>query len=293
MEDEKTKVETKEQEPEWLAAPEASDADQQPGTIPAVAHLKIKQKLQARVNDRDQEIEQLKQEIAQMKQQTAVSAPAPIAPHTTLERPKRADFDDDDAYYAAVDQYMDKSVESRFSRVQAQQQQNQAAESLNRIVDDHYQRVDKLLAESGLSEDVYLDSHRKIEDAISIALRTNGKPVLDQFISSLGDGSEKAVVYVGRNQTALDRFTRLLQEDPSGLKAATYLGAETQRLKNAARPKPGAPAPSTEIPGGDATVVDEGTLKKRYEAAQKKGDINGSINAKLDARRAGMDVSGW
>ncbi len=196
-----------------------------------------------------------------------------------------------------MDRYQDKALEDRFSRIEAQRTQNRTMQSqqktIESAVDSHYQRVGKLLEDSGVSEDVYLTSHQNLENVISMATGGDGKQILNQFISSLGEGSEKSIVYVGRNSGALNEFRSLLADDPSGLKAAAFLGMQTSRLNKPGKATSTAPSPAPELPGGDQTAGSIDSYVKRYRTASKKGDINAALNAKLDAKAAGVDTSDW
>jgi len=109
----------------------------------------------------------------------------------------------------------------------------------------------------------------------------------------MGEGSEKVLYYLGRNQAALNKFQSLLAADKSGMKAAVYLGQEKQRLTNPIKPRSKAPDPASEIKGDEATRGAANKFKKTYDAASKKDHPQDMYNAKKAARAAGVDVSEW
>lgn len=286
--EETPQTEETQQTEEWMK----SEDDKQQSTIPAVAHLKIKEKLKTRVAERDDEISRLKQEIEALKQNT-VHRQA----QDSMQRPRRADFEDDEAYFDAIDRYQDKAQEERYNRLSAQRSQDRAQkdarQSIIQAVDNHYDRASKLLIETGISEELYKNADISVRNAVSDVMGQNGDDIIDQFIHTLGEGSEKVMYYVGNNRNALNEFKSLLLSDPSGLKAAVYLGAQKNRLNKPGRMQSSAPAPASEIPTGDQPVIGASELQKRYSSALKRGDVNAQINAKLDARRQGVDTSAW
>ena len=275
---------------EWMK----TDEGDKPEGVPTATHIRIKEKLKTRVAEKDSEIEALKQKIAVLEQGVQRKA----QPHKEpLERPKRVDFGNDDAYYEAIDVYQDRMLEDRYARLNAQQtqksRQKRAMQTVEQSVDAHYERAAKLLEETGISDELYKNADISVRKAVSDVLGTGGDAITDQLIATIGEGSEKVLYYVGNNRTALDRFRSLLSSDPTGLQAAMFLGEQKNRLNKPGRMQSTAPAPSRELPGGDVPVVGAGELQKRYNTAVKKGDINGQINAKLDARRNGVDTSAW
>ena len=121
-----------------------------------------------------------------------------------------------------------------------------------------------------------------------------GDPVVDQAITVLGEGSEKVLYFLGRNQTALDRFKSLLAEDKSGMRAMVYLGQQKERLTNVKQKRSSAPAPAPNVKGGlKNDSATERKLKKLYQQAHKKNNPQKAYDAKQQAKKAGINTSSW
>jgi len=86
-----------------------------------------------------------------------------------------------------------------------------------------------------------------------------------------------------------------LAEDPSGIQAAIYLGAQKQKLTKPLRKTSQAvkPAPNAKGDVPKSTGASEKKLYKKYKEAHDKGDFQASYNIKKEARQMGLDVSGW
>lgn len=259
--------------------------------VPVNTHIRMKQKLKGRLSEKDDEISKLRQEIEALKkpQQPIVSQ--------SVERPNRDDFDDDSEFDAAMSRYEDKRIEERFNRIEMQKkqdlQQQQFTVNVKQSVDAHYDRAAKLVDESGISPEVYQNADRTVRASIDALMPGAGDHIADQLISNLGEGSEKVMYYLGNNRAALAEFESLLAKDKSGLQAAIYLGKQQQRLISPTRKESNAPAPTREINGDEPISVAAGDLKKKYNAAHKKGDAQTAFKAKRAAKKAGVDTSGW
>lgn len=270
----------------WMQTEDGENA------VPVNTHVRMKQKLKGRLSEKDDEIIKLRQEIDALKKPQ--QAPIAVDP---AERPKREDFTDDSDYDAALDRYEDKRVESRFNRIEAQRQQDdqqrQYTVNIQQSVDAHYDRAAKLVDASGISPEVYQNADRTVRAAIDALMPGAGDHIADQLISNLGEGSEKVMYYLGNNKIALAEFESLLAKDKSGLQAAIYLGKQQQRLISPSRKESTAPPPEKQIAGDEHISINTGDLKKKYDAAHKKGDIQTAFSAKRAAKKAGVDTSRW
>jgi hypothetical protein len=251
--------------------------------------MHIKQKLKGRVSERDDEISKLKQEIEALKTKPTVN------PGT---RPSRDDFDDDQDYQAELDRFEDKRAEERYERIErSRSERNQRrtiVETQQQAVDSHYDRAAKLIDESGISSERYKTADLKVRAAFESIMPKMGDAITDQMISVLDSGSEKAMYYLGNNSPALDKASKLLAEDRSGLKLAAYLGDLKREISKPKKMTSNAPDPAP-IVDGDSPVnnVNGSNLKKQYLSAMKLDDVATAFPLKRQAKRAGIDVSEW
>ena len=279
-----------EKEP-WM---EEDDGEQDPDdpskNVPVGKFVGLKKKLKGQISDRDEEIEKLKLENAKL---------AKLKPkeETTLIRPKRDDFDDDEAFDEAFDTYNQSRTAEAINRTRLEDQQKlegqQAQGTLTAAVDSHYERAETLIEKSGIKPEVYKAADTTVRQAVEAVTPTLGDVIVDQVISILGEGSEKVIYFLGRNKTALSKFQSLLMSDKSGMKAAVYLGQEKQRLTNPLKLKSTAPDPVTGIKGDMAVTGATGRYKKKYDAAHGKSNLQDAYNTKKEAKAAGVDVSNW
>jgi len=284
--------EKKDDEP-WMKA-EEDDQDVDPSKqVPVAKFVGLKKKLRGKIGERDTEISALKAEVENLK-----ASVRPAVTPDTIKRPQAVDFETDEAYEVALDEYIDKRMDSKLDgRLTSQEQHTQQQEAqlnLNRHVDAHYTRAEKLLTETGIQPDTFKDADVTVRQAVE-AIRPNfGDAIVDQIISNIGEGSEKVMYFLGRNANALTKFQGLLSSDPSGIQAAVFLGQEKQRLTNTKINQPSnAPAPGKNVKGDAVISANERALKKTYDEAHGKSNIQAAYNVKKKARAAGVDVASW
>lgn len=253
---------------------------------------KLKQ-LRGSLSSRDDEIAQLKAKIESFEKAT-LSQQTPPQP---IRRPDDTDFDSDAEYQEAVAKYDNDLITRKFNELDQQRQRERILAELKqsraKAVDEHYQRAQKLVDEAGINPEVYHQSDLKVRQAINSIRPGVGNDIVDDMIDKLGEGSEKVLYYLGRNQTALDRFKSLFTEDPTGIRAILFLGQQKERLtapkkiKSRARP----PAPTAK---GDSNMGNNvRALKKKYDDAHKKKDSQSAWKFRREARLAGIDTSTW
>jgi hypothetical protein len=266
------------------------DPDDPSKQVPVGKFVSVKKKLKGQITDRDEEIEKLKQENARL---------AKLEPkeETTLVRPKKEDFDTDEAFDEAFDTYNQSRTTETINRTRLEDnqrlEQEQAQAGLTEAVDSHYERAETLIEKSGIKPELYKAADTTVRQAVEAINPTLGDVIVDQVISILGDGSEKVMYFLGRNKVALAKFQSLLISDKSGMKAAIYLGQEKQRLTNPIKPRSTAPTPATNIKGDAPITGAEAKFKKKYIAAHVKNNLQAAYNAKKEAKKAGVDVSSW
>jgi hypothetical protein len=261
-------------------------------TVPLGVLKDTRNKLKGRISERNEEIEKLKAEIEALKKK-----PPEMQAAGALKPPKEFDFDTDEEYQAALEEYHSKSINHRFELIEKnrrdEQRQRQAMENLTKSVDMHYERAAKLVSESGIDPEIYKNSDMTVRRSIETMRPNEGDIITDQLIDILGDGSEKVMYYLGRNRPALNQFMVLLSEDPAGIKAAAYLGEQKARLTVPQKRTSNARPPATKIKGDATTNNSAKRLLKKYQEAHKKGNVQAAYNIKKEARQAKIDVSTW
>jgi len=267
------------------------DADGKPyGDVTAKTHITMKDKLKGRVSKRDEEIEQLKAENAALK--------TPQTKPTELKRPVLEDFPTDPEYDDALEQYEDDRAEDRANRRDLKRRQGdliaQAKAKIKKGVDEHADRAAKLVEKGGVSEDNYVKADTIVRDAVELAMPGKGDIISNHAITVLGEGSEKVWYNLGVNETNRLKFTSLLREDPLGLKAIAFLARLQEKLINPKKGTTNARTPATVVKGDAAPESAKAkAVKKEYDAAHAKGDLQLGYNTKKAARLAGIDVSNW
>lgn len=287
-EGEETKVEA------WMQTEEqASEGAEKKFTNDDMAGLRHKMK--AKLEDSNGEIEKLRAENEALRrggsQQAAQTDQLP-------PRPKREDFDfDDDAYDSAMDAWYDKRTDAKLAaRDNTQtvtQQQKDAQDGFTKSVDQHYERAATLVKDAGISAEMYQSSDKNVRSMIENIRPGNGDLIAEQLIATLGEGSEKVMYYIGRNQNALNGLQNAIIADPSGMKAMMYLGQTASKVVTPQQRKSRAPTPATQIKGDASESSSAKAFKKQYDAAAKSGNVQKKFDARRAAKKANVDVSNW
>jgi hypothetical protein len=256
--------------------------------------LKAKKKLQRKLKEADEEKEALRAENERLK--AAQAAPA-AKPTGRPVRPKELDFDTDEEYEAALDQYDADIFDWRQSERVKQRETTKAQESqatqIKEGVDSHFERAEKLLEESGISPEKYSASNVAVRSAIDSIAPGKGDFITDYLISEMGEGSEKVFYQLGVNATERNKLVTLLTKDPSGVRAAFFLGQKKEQLTKPKRPKSNARPPASSVKGDAPTSSKGAAMKRAYDKAVKSGSGQAMYNAKKEAKAAGIDVSKW
>jgi hypothetical protein len=249
-----------------------------------------KRKLNAKLEQRDSELEQLKKEVESLKQggNKAQSAPA--------NKPRREDFysadDPDEAFAEALVEW---KLNTQAAQANQQNNQREAVARIEKEVDRHYESAERLVQEHGISPEVYQQADRAFRASIDQVMPGAGDSIADALIANLGEGSEKATFYLGRNKGKLAEFQNALLTDKSGIRAAMILGEIKQSVLMPKKQISRTPAPPKQIQG-DAAGGLSGQAKKysqQYTSAHKRGDHQAAYNAKKAARAAGIDTTSW
>lgn len=286
-------LEGEEKEPEdWMKSSESSgESEDIPNSAWKAARTKYKAKL-GKVEDRhEEELNKLRVENEGLRK----SNPKP------LNKPKRSDFSDsDDPDDAYIDAVTDWKIETSQAKGAAKVKEREAIESYNRNltetskqVDEHYKRAITLSEKSGIKPETYQAADLNVRNTVESVFPDGGDAVTDRIIEYLGEGSEKVMFNLGINAARREEFRSLLMADKSGLKAAAFLGELKTRLNVPSKKTTNAPPPATQINGDAVTSSAEKGWKKKYDAADKKGDIQARFDARREAKKSGVNVSNW
>jgi len=212
-----------------------------------------------------------------------------------LKRPLADEFDDDEAYHKALDEYDDARANARSAHRQSEastlEAQRKAKENVGKATDEHYERVDALVNNGVVSQEAYKKSDQTVRDALESVRPKFGNAIMDSMIMIAGEGSEKVFHYLGINKPALNKMKVLLSEDKSGLRLATYIGRLNERLTNPKKKTSQAHKPHVKVKG-DAPKA-SGALQKKYKKAHEENRGQDAWNIKKQAKAAGTDVSTW
>lgn len=285
-----TETEEEDEQPEVEPWQEV-DKDLPP--VPVKKHIVTKQKLKGRISERDDEIVKLKAKIDLLEK----SSIKDIHTSKTLKRPSYDDFDTDQEYQNALTQYENDLVTSKFQELEFKRQQEQAyshqTQLLTKAVEEHYERAAELIETAGISPEVYQASDQAVRQAVNSISPGRGDIIVDMMIANIGQGSDKVMYYIGRNQTALSQFKSLLLEDPSGLKASLFVGRQLERLTTPKKMKTRAPSPAPSANGDSNLSSSSRAFFKKYKEAHKKGNSQQAWDLRRQARKAGVNTSEW
>jgi hypothetical protein len=280
-------AETQETEVEaWMQEEDQTVAEEPEDGKPK--KLSTKAKLRGKVEEANQENERLRAENEALKRG---QAPAGV---TVAKRPRLNDFDSDEDYETAMDTWEEaketntlQTIETRRDVTARQQQHRQV---LTDAVDAHYERAQELVTTHSINPEVYQKADATVRQSIESVAPGQGEVIVNQLISLVGEGSEKVMYHLGVNKAALNELRAILQDDPSGLKAAAFIGQKKAEITGPKHKLTSAPKPVAQING---ETVKASASKKAYDKAHKEGRGQDAFNIKSEARKAGTDTKGW
>lgn len=274
---------------EWLK----SDSTQ---AVPLAKHVELKHKLKARLSEKDDEVAQLKAELEQLRAVGVMNQQQQPAP---IKVPKLSEYDyDEDKYAEAMADYSAKLVDAKLnsfsSNNQAQQQRELVNKQKQAALEQHYERAESLVKANKMSAETYSSAELNFRQGLH-QVTGNGDQVADEIIARLGDGSAKVIAHLGVNGSAMATLKDMLQNDPTGLKAAVYLGQLEAKFSGIAGNKLSkAPAPDSEVkasaPTGSATLDN---MRKAYQAASRTGDVQKAFDLRRKAKASGFNTNNW
>lgn len=292
--DAETETEATDNKPDesWMSSDGANNAEPIPNSAWKAARLKYDEKLEKVKTGHSKEVEKLRQENEQLKNGAQTKQ---------LNRPTRSEFDEhDDPEGAYIDAITDFKLEqnaakqaARTTQEGAEKQQLAQQAVIDSSLDEHYGRAAKLAEATNITAELFSSSDKTIRTAIDAIYPGDGDVITDRLIEGLGAGSEKVFYGLGVNEAKRDKLTSLLTTDPTGIKAAMYLGTLKSELNAPNRKTTNAPAPAPTLQGDGATIDPHKKLKKAYEKASASGDVQSAFNARMAAKKVGANVKTW
>ena len=252
----------------------------------------LRRKLKGKLKDKDDEIDELRQQLEELK--TGRAAPTQSAPSESPPTLESCDFDEG-KYQAEMAKWAQGLVRSELAthtaKVERNQSNQQAQQALNSAVDQHYGRAAKLVNDGLVSAEDYQNADALFRGSLEQIKPTRGDQLADTLISRLGDGSEKVVFHLAKNDAARAQLLSKLTSDQTGLEAMVFLGELKQNITTPRKPVSRAPQPGADLKPDDATNTSAKALKRRYDEAQ--GNVQDRISIKRAAKAAGHDTTKW
>lgn len=298
QQEEQPEAEESEEVESWMQEDVASPSDDETesGFKPNPQAAAVRKKLRAKLSEKDDELEQLKQRLAQYEQgQPQQQEQAQQLP----PRPKLEDFDYDEAKHeAALDEWYDKKAEAKAAQVyqssqsKAEQEaaQRKAQQAREEAVNRHYERAEKLVSEGKVSEEKYQLADRAVREQFDKLKPGQGDAITEHIIDILGDGSEKLMYSLGVNPAKMQEVANVFANDPSGHATIALLSRMQAKLLSPEKRKSSAPKPSAELSQGGAVKTEADALHKKYKNAK---DLQTRLDTKRQAKRQGIDVTKW
>lgn len=284
----------------WMQDEEQTSSNNDNESFGSSDMAKLRRKLKAKNDEKDDEIATLKDRIAAMENRSPTNnepqLPAAIA------RPKLEDFDwNEDKYNESLDEYYISRMSQQNNQTQASAQKEQAQQQASQVrqkkLDSHYEQVSDLITSNTITAEMYQNSEVILRKSLDNVSKGNGDDLTDNIIAqltSLGDGGAKVITHLGRNATNRNRLVNALAEDPSGLTMMGVLGELKATLTSAPAKKiSSAPAPSAKLTGGESGGDNSAKLARKYKEAHKRGDAQTAFNLKQEAKAAGIQTRNW
>ncbi len=271
--------------------------DDASGDVPVSTHIRMKRKLKEKNTKQSDEIKRLETELAASK--NGGSATHPDMP----KRPQLEDYEDDiGKYEEAIIGYDQEMVRFNYTLVQDEENRktalNKAIQSREKAVDQHYDRVVTFVKSSKdkISQETYESAEQAVRDSLDESLPgdDSGNQVVDHLIDLIGEGSEKVIFLLGKKPAALATLIELMKEDPTGLRAASYVGQQKERLTKNIRKTSLSPKPAKSARGDTTSSSNrDKSLKRAYDKAHTSGNTQAAFDAKREAKKLEIDTSSW
>lgn len=251
----------------------------------------LRRKLKGKLKETETENENLKKELEELRKQKS-------QPVSTSDKPNRDAFETDADYQEALAVWV---VETRLTKERQQEEEarrkRQREESIaatEEAVESHYERAASLTKSASISAEAFKEADYRVREAIDSVFEKAGDTVTDSLIARMGAGSEKVMYNLGVNKPRRDELVKLLREDPTGIKAAIWLGQLNAQLSAPSKRETKTPTPPDSVSGDKKGGQGQGgKLLRDYKAAHSSGDIQAAVNIKRQAKGLGVDTSKW
>jgi len=274
----------------WLEEDGAEEEKKQSDLVPAAVLAETRRKLRGQVSEKDAEIQRLKIELDQVKASPAATSAQDLELEVAVES-WEYEGDNYARYKAELDaRNARKIMQAESARAQQAQQIEQEQREIAEQVDQHYDRVEALVASGKITVEKYKAAEANVVEKLN-QMTGAGEAVMKKFVASIGAGSEKVITHLGTNGAAQQRLEQELKRDPSGIAAAIYLGGLREKFNSAPATKPKtAPAPDVALKGkAPVTTAD----KAAYDKAHAAKNYDKAFAIKLAAKEKGINTSEW
>lgn len=296
--------------PAWLETGDGTEEDESDVKVPLKAHIAQRKKFQGNIHslrtdidERDTQIDALTKTIQELQQAINPNAKPNGAANSNDLPPVLSDFDGEDnpdtAYQKAMLDWSLKTVDQRQNDRATQAAQAEIAQSRELELTRHYERAAKLVEAGQLTGDEYREADAFIRQTIENTRPGMGRTIFNTLFADLGKGSEKVLISLYRKPAHLNQLQRELIADTSGIRASAFLGRLAGTFERESSPKSisSAPKPGSKVKGDNKSATPASKLaaklKKQYDAAHDKGDLQAARIAKKKAKADGVDVSRW
>jgi len=293
---------------DWQLTEEAetSEDEQKGGFVPnheAAKRRKKNQALRGEIKEKDSELDELRKKVEGYESGNNQTQKVT----TEKPRPKKDDFwDHDDPEDAFTDALVDWKIEKNQVKETAKandtatkanqaNQQQAFADTQKKNLDAHYERAQKLVDDSKVTEESFRNADILVRQALDSIKPGYGDMLTNSLIStlnSLGDGSEKVMYQLGVNPAKLQELQSKLITDPSGLSASMFLGQLQAKAQTPSKRRSQAPAPGSKVEGEGGNNGNVSTLQKQYNKIDSN-DVQARISFKRKAKKSGTDTKNW
>lgn len=271
-----------EEVPAWMLEEEA-DPQISAETVPLSALMKQKHK----GREKDAEIEELKKQLTEQRQ-----APQGQQPAERPKMPRDKDFDTDDDFEAAMEQFhydvANFNASASSTSMVAQQQETARVQARDTAVNGFIERADAVVVKHKIKPEIYKGALDNVQGIIENAFQHLGGNAFPEFLSKLEDGDETTLYQIGRNKGQQDKLASLLRDDPSGIKAFQHIARLTGKNLGAKTKTSLAPKPAAKAKGDtNAVPANETAWRKKYDKAAEGQE---RYNVKQAAKAAGVKL---
>lgn len=251
----------------------------------ALYHKLTKQKKKRQ--EAESEVESLRAELNQLK--AAITQPAqpeqdpqsglppvPVLYENGVNTPQE--------YTVAYQNWVNEVNQINAQKAQREASRNAVIKQTQAKADSLAKKASGFIQENNLKPDLVIDA---IETATSeISAATGLDDALVVMLDAVGEGAERVAYHLGRNQTSMSKVKQLLSEDPSGMRAISFMTRLTTKLK-----------PKTQVskaPEIDEPVKGDGSTqgaKKLQALYDKASDPQEMMRLRKKARELGVKLA--